>query len=353
MASVFARKLAPELPALSGLDGRDLDQAFAAFIPCAIGPGETLMEPEDGECPTLVVISGSLSLITDGKPSLRLARLHRGDVVGGGALRGSPDDDIPCARLVTDEAVHVMLLEPAGAEWLLSMKNPALDSLQSAALQTYARALRGANQRLTAMAKLPDRPVSTAPPSLLQKLAGRFKRPRSTPPNPSSVLMKSPVFRGVDPVAAGWLADRLKPVALRDGEALQIERSDFRGAWLVADGALALNRDITMIESDEMILLEPGAMVGLPGLIDGGASPLTCAARGPTWVYEIPEALGEELLTREVCRPLRAAMLAAMSAQIRAAREGLNQTSLEARRGAINDRTSLRATSAALWSIPS
>jgi len=349
MASVFARKLAPELPALSGLDGRDLDEAFAAFIPCTLGPGETLMDPEDDESPTLVVISGALSLLTDGRPSLKLTRLHRGDVVGGGALHSG---DTPSARLVTEGEVHVMLLEPAGAEWLKSVGNPALDSLQSAALQTSARALRGANQRLTSMAKLPSAPVSTAPPSFLQKLTGRFKRPRSAAPHPSAALASGPAFSGADPVAVGWLADRMTPIALRDGEAVQIERSGFKGAWLVAEGALVLSRDITAIESDEMTVLGPGGVAGLPGLIDGDVSPLTCTARGPTWVYAIPEALGEAILTDPSCRPLRAAMLQALSAQIRVARQGLNATALEARRGAINDRTSLRATSAALWSVP-
>ena len=349
MASVFARSPARALPALSALGGVALDDAIAAFVPCELGPGEVLVDPGDGEHPALMIAAGEVSLHTAEAPSLCLGTLGPGAVLGGSPLHGGTR---PSLRVVTERGCHVLVLEAEGAQWLRDRAHPVLDRLTAAAIEGAAAALRGASERLVQLARLPDDPLRTAPPSLLGRLAGRLGMPRSTPPRPELLLADSRVFAGVDAVSSGWLADRLEAIPLSKHQNIQIERCAATGLWLLAEGRIALERDGAPGQPELLEILRPGALLGLLGLIDGGPALVSARAAERGWAYHLGAAAAEELLRAPEAAPLRRAILSSLDERLRQVGIGLSELALQARRGGITDRRMLRATAAALWATP-
>ncbi len=349
MASVFARSSARALPALSALDGGDLDEAIAAFVPCELGPGEVLVDPDDGEHPALMLLAGEVSLHTADVPSLHLGRLGPGAVLGGSPLHGGTR---PSLRVLTERTCHVLVLETEGAQWLQARSHPALDRLTAAALESAVAALRGAAERLVQLARLPDDPQSAAPPSLLGRIAERLGLPRGAPPRPEPLLAGSRVFAGVDAVSSGWLADHLDAIPLAKHQLIQLERCATTGLWLLAEGSIALERDIAPGQPELLEILRPGALLGLPGLIDGGPAPVSARAAERSWAYHLGDTAAAALLSAPEATPLRRAILASLDERIRQVGVGLSELALQARRGSITDRRMLRATAAALWAVP-
>ena len=104
------------------------------------------------------------------------------------------------------------------------------------------------------------------------------------------------------------------------------------------------------VHADDELPFGPGPESGLSvAVVGAGPAGVSCATRGPTWLYRRPQARVAAIRDQHGAAPLRLAMLATLDAQLRQSVIGLAEVAVQARQGAITDLRMLRATLAALW----
>jgi CRP-like cAMP-binding protein len=348
-AVAFARSLSFTLPPLAELEGRHLDEALAAFIPCEVGPGEVLMDPDDAGYPAAMVVSGEVHVTTSAQPWITVARLGPGDLIGGSPLH--PGSHRPPSRVVSQTPCQLLVLEDEGAAWLGARNHPVLDALQRLAVSTYAARLRELARATAELGRLPDGPVAARPSSLLSRLTSTLGRPRRGPPSPQEVFARSRVFKDLPPHSREWLAARMDPVPLPKHRLVQVERSPTTGVYLVASGQVSLSRDYAEEVPAVVGALGPGGLLGLTGLVDRGRAELSCEATEPTWLYRLQDDAVAEILGSREGLAVREAVLVALYEQLRQASLGLTELSVQVRRrGGVQDDRMFKATLTALWS---
>ncbi len=253
---------------------------------------------------TLDVVAGGAAIGTLAAPAL----------VGeaGGLLGG-----VHGVGLRAQGPCEVHRLDALGVARLRSTDAPAYARLLDVALEALATRVRSADrdiaERVRGELKAPRR--VHAKPSLWSRItsAGRGKPAPLLP-----ALRRLPRLENASLDVLEQIFDRATPRYVPRGQALTLEGDAGREAWILASGRLQVLRHIGFQSARRLAWLNPGALLGVAGLLTVGPRTASIVASEPSWVYAIgPE--GHEALDGDARRVWRESLLASLAAQIRGA----------------------------------
>lgn len=283
-----------------------------------VGAGEMLLEQGERDDSLLVVIEGDLEILA-GDPTVRLAEVGRGELLGDMALFGGSGRRSATVRTLTP--CRLVLIEQTGLDILRVHGNALVPILESVALRTLGRRLRDMNERISEMGHGTEF-EDVAPGGILAGLASLFRSPNPNPtsPRPSAarVLAESSAFGQLPADARDALARGLEIVPCPAGTVLLKEGQHGDDAYVVADGRIDVYRATRSFQNEKVAELGPGTFFGLVSLVHGSVRSATCYAPTPTWLIRLPGEVYRQLEADDSHegRAMRGVVYGALSRQL-------------------------------------
>ncbi|HJN72293.1 MAG TPA: cyclic nucleotide-binding domain-containing protein [Myxococcota bacterium] len=289
-------ELIRDLPLFRMVPAHHLDQAAElAMISVEVGEGELLLAEGERDDSLMVVLQGELEIIK-GDPSVRIARVGRGEILGDMALFGGSGVRTATVRTLCPSSF--VLMEQTGLAILRAHGNQLVTVLESTALRTLGRRLRDMNDRISEMA-VGTELAPEEPSGLLARLRSLFasadQGPKGPAPNPASVLANSSSFDILPADSRDALADELEVLSIPAGTVLLQEGEVGDDAYVVAAGRVDVYRATRTFENKKLAEFGPGSVFGLVSLVHGNVRSATCYAPVGSWLLKLPGSVYREL----------------------------------------------------------
>ena len=310
-----------------GLTEGDASEARRAFQALEMRAGARLLIEGEAEATISYVVTGHLVATLKGT---LLGRIGPAETVGEMAMFGSVDRR--SATVVTETVVRLLQLDAERVRALRMRDNLVLQRLETHAMRTVAQRLRRSDTRIVELAS-PEGKQEPSASGLFARLAAGLGLgrggglPTTPPPRPVAVLRNTPGFAMREEAALDRLAARFEGVPFAEGAVVVAEGEPPGDVFIVAEGRVAVFRNVAERRVERIAELGPGHVVGAVALADDGSRSSTVRALQPSWLLRIGPAdfrLLESHLGAEG-RAFRRGMVDALSAQLRLANERIHR----------------------------
>lgn len=281
-------------PALHGVAEEVLCASLSLWSAVDLRPGVMLwMQGRPADALALVQ-AGELDVVVDGTV---IDRVGAGELIGAGAIFMREATRI--ASLRASRRTQVLVLWSAGLRRLRSEQSPLYAALLQHALSTAVRRGRALDRQLGQVRQgnfaAPEGRASSGLLARLMTLLGSGPDPAECPPV-AELLARQPMFVRAPEPEREALVRAFTAVPFRAGELLTRQGETDERVLVLAAGTADVMR--ALAEQGGALLLErlePGAIVGVEGLVAGAVRSASTVATRDGWIHVLGRAAVEQL----------------------------------------------------------
>jgi CRP-like cAMP-binding protein len=320
------------LPFLTRVPRDHLDRAASRFDRVSLLGGEPLWQEGAPSGSLAVVVSGELEVRAKGRA---IAVVKAREIVGEASAFFT--DKPRTASVAANRATEVLVLGSDDLRALRWQKSRVYDALLDAALQTLCRRILATNTRIGEMAAGSVASPERKEPGALARLWRTFRPGGPTGPCPpiGPLLRTLPGLRDIEPEVEAELAEAYTAEPLEDGQLVVLEGEYGFSGYIVAEGSVAVLRNVRGDKAELLAKLGPGQQFGMNTLVNSMPRTASCVAESPGWLYRM-DGQAWERLRGDARRAWRESVLATLSGQITSANAALDRAMRDhAKRGGL------------------
>ena len=287
----------------------------------ALSPGEVLWDAGSAVEELGVVLLGELAAELDG---VEVGRVLPGELLGEASAFFAGSTRSATLRARGD--AQVVTLPVGSLHTLRWQRSSVYDALLEQALLSLVRRISATNTRLSKVATGGAAAPARTEPSALARLwrALRPGGPSGPCPPIEPLLRRQPGLADVDGETLAALSAAFVAEPVQEGEVVFLEGEAGAAAWLVADGAIDVLRNVRGERAEMLAMLGAGSLFGINTLIERGARTASCVAARPGWLYRI-DAEAHAGLSGANRVAWRECVLGVLATQLRNANAGLQK----------------------------
>jgi len=260
-----------------------------------------------------ILLGGDLRAVVN---EVEVGRVLPGELIGEAA--GFFVGSTRTVSLVAHAPSKVAVLTVNALRTLRWQRSPLYTLLLDAALSTLAKRIQSVNQKIAGGAVGREAAPVRSEPALLARLwRALVPGGPSTPcPDLAPMLRALPGLRDAEDADLVPLQKAFVAEPMVEGKQIFLEGDSASSAFLIADGAVDVLRNVRGDRAERLASLQAGDLIGINTLIQPGPRTASCVGVGSGWLYRM-DASAYEALEGEARLLWRESMLASLAAQIR------------------------------------